>query len=96
MGIDEEVHGTGEPQGQLDHVQNGLVLVEPHVMIRDRHGLESNRFGVLEERIRSPHILQPLHLQQPVPAGHILWQSQSIVLPRLRKEDVRRICLKWV
>lgn len=60
--IDEKVHGAGEAQRQLDHVEDRLVLVQPHVVIRHGHRLEGDRLGVLKERVRSPHILQPLDL----------------------------------
>ena len=33
----------------LDHVEDGSVLVEPHVVIRYCHGLESDFFGVFEK-----------------------------------------------
>lgn len=54
----------------LDHVQNSLVLIEPHVVIWNGHCLESDGFGVLEEWIRSPHIFEPFHLQQ----SEIVWK----------------------
>lgn len=33
----------------LDHVENGLVLPEPNVVVGDRHRLESDAFGILKE-----------------------------------------------
>ena len=33
----------------LDHIENGLVLVEPDVMIRYCHGLKSDTLGIFEE-----------------------------------------------
>lgn len=47
----------------LYHIQNGFILVQPHVMIRYCHSLKSNRFGIFEKRIWSPHILQPVHFK---------------------------------
>lgn len=91
MGIDQEVHGAGQPQRQLHHVQDRLVLVQPHVVVGDGHRLERDRLGVLEERVRPPHVLEPLDLQQPVLGGHVLRQPQPVVLPGLREEDVRRV-----
>lgn len=88
MWIDEKVHGTGEAQGELDHVEDCLVLVQPHVVVGNGHCLEGHGLGILEERVGAPHILKPLHLQQSVATGHVLGQSQAVVFPRLRKEDV--------
>lgn len=94
--IDEEVHGTGQAERQLDHVEDRLVLVQPHVVIGNGHCLECHRLGVLKERIWTPHVLQPLDLEQSVAAGHVLRQAEAPVLPRLGEEDVRRVGLKGV
>lgn len=48
-------------QPSLDHVQNGLVFVEPHVVVGYRHGLKDDGLGVLEEGIGPPHVFQPVH-----------------------------------
>lgn len=57
MRVDQEVHRAREPQSQLDHVQYGLVLVQPDVVIGDGHRLEGHRLCVLEERVWTPHVL---------------------------------------
>jgi hypothetical protein len=49
----------------LDDVENSLVLVQPQVMVGYCHGLERDLFGIFEVRIRPPHALQPLDVQQP-------------------------------
>lgn len=94
MRIDEKVHGTGEAQCQLDHVEDRLVLVQPHVVIRDGHCLKGHGFGVLKKRVRTPHILQPIHFQESIAAGHVFGQSQAVVFPGLREEDVCCVSLK--
>lgn len=33
MRVDKEVHGAGKSESQLDHVQDRLIFVKPHVMI---------------------------------------------------------------
>lgn len=86
--IDDEVHRARQSQRQLHHVQDGFVFVQPHVVIGDGHCLESHRLGVLEEGVRSPHVLQPLHFEQAVFGGHILGQSKAVVFPGLGEENV--------
>lgn len=73
--IDEEVHGTGESQCELDHVEDRLVLVQPQIVVGNGHRLKGDRFGVLEKGVWAPHILQPLHLQQAIVTGHVLGQT---------------------
>ena len=41
----------------LDHVHDLLALVEPQVMVGDRHPLEGDSFGILEEGVWSPNLL---------------------------------------
>ena len=41
----------------LDHVHDLLALVEPQVMVGDRHPLEGDSFGILEEGVGSPNLL---------------------------------------
>ncbi|GIY03701.1 uncharacterized protein CDAR_526941 [Caerostris darwini] len=78
----------------LDHVENGFVAVQPDVMVGYRHFLESDPLGVLEERIGSPHLLEPANGKQAVLRSHVLWQLQPVILPALRHKDVGHICLK--
>jgi len=89
--VDGKVHDAGQFEGQLDHVEYRLVLVQPHVVIGYGHRLKGHRFGVLEKRIWTPHILQPVHLQQSVLLRHILRQSQAVILPSLGEEHIRHI-----
>lgn len=91
MRVNRKIHRTRQPQRQLDHIQNRLILVQPHVMIRNRHRLERHRFRILKKRIRSPHVLQPINLQQTILLRHILGQPQPMILPRLGEKYVRRI-----
>lgn len=78
----------------LDHVEDSPVRVEPYVVVGDGHLLECDPFGVLEEGVWSPHALQPPDGQQPVLGRHVVRKSQSMVVPRLRHEDVRYIRLQ--
>jgi hypothetical protein len=47
----------------LNHVQDGLVLVQPHIMIRNCHCLKRYRLRILEEGVWPPHILQPIYFK---------------------------------
>lgn len=94
MRVDDEVHRARKPQRELHHVQNRLVLVQPHVMIGDCHRLERHRLGVLEERVRPPHVLQPFDLQQAVLRRHVLRQPQPMIFPRLCEENVGGVSLE--
>jgi hypothetical protein len=65
-GIRPTVRSTKHNQWHLlDDVENSFVLVQPQVMVGYCHGLERDLFGIFEVRIRSPHALQPLDVQQP-------------------------------
>lgn len=57
---------TFERAHLLDHIQDCLVLVQPHVVIWYCHRLEGDGFGVFEKRVRSPHVFEPVYLQQSV------------------------------
>jgi hypothetical protein len=48
----------------LDHVQDAFVLVQPKIMIGNGHLLKSHLFRVLEERVRTPHVIEPGQGQQ--------------------------------
>ena len=43
----------------LDHVEDGVVEVQPEVVVWDGHGLEGDLLCVLEERVGPPDITQP-------------------------------------
>jgi len=60
------------------------------------HFLEGDLFGVFEERVGSPHELEPTDRQQPVLGSHVVWQPQPIVFPALSKENVSGKRLKKV
>lgn len=49
MRVDQEIHGTRQPQRQLHHVQDSLIFVQPHVVIRYGHRLEGDGFRIFEE-----------------------------------------------
>lgn len=94
MRIDEEIHGTGESQGQFDHVKNRLIFVEPHVVIGNGHGLKRDRFGIFKKRIWTPHVFQPFHLQEAILRSHVFGQPKPMVFPRLGEKYICRICLE--
>ncbi|GBM18550.1 hypothetical protein AVEN_47942-1 [Araneus ventricosus] len=80
----------------LDHVQNGLVAVEPYVVVGNGHLLEGDSLGVLEEGVGSPHLLQPAEREKAVLRRHVLRQLQSVVLPALRHENVGHVRLEKI
>ena len=49
----------------LDHVEDGVVEVQPEVVVGDSHGLEGDLLGVLEERVGPPDVAQPRDGQEP-------------------------------
>ena len=62
-------------------------------MVGDGDVLECDLFGVLEERVGSPHLTQPGRGQQSVVGRQIIGKSQPIILPHLREENVGRVRL---
>lgn len=68
MGIPCKNNGTLNKYVLLDHVEDAFILVQPQVVIWDRHGLKCDLLGIFEEGIGSPHFLQPVHFQKP--GGH--------------------------
>ena len=48
----------------LDTVEETLVLVEPDVLVRD-DGVGGDVLGVLEEGVRVPDLVKPLHGEDP-------------------------------
>jgi hypothetical protein len=58
-------------------------------VVRNSHVLEVDSFGVFEERIGSPDLIEPTNRQQSVLAGHVVRQLQSVVLPALSEKYVR-------
>ena len=55
VGITLKLHCTRQKQGEFDHVENGVICIEPDVMIRNGHLLERDLFGIFKERIRPPY-----------------------------------------
>ena len=53
-----------QPTNVLGHVEDRVVSIEQQIVIGYRHRLERDLFGVLEERVRPPDGVQPVHLQQ--------------------------------
>ena len=80
-------------QNLLSHVDEGFVVVEPEIVIGHTHLVEGDFFGVFEEAVGTPEVLQPTHVQIAVLFGHVLRQSQSVVPPTLRQENVRHVSL---
>ena len=48
----------------LDHVEDLLGPVQPHVVVGDGHGLEGDLLRVLEVGVRPPDAVEPLNGQQ--------------------------------
>ena len=48
------------PQNLLDHVEDGLVFPQPDVVVRYRHRLKCDILGVLEKRVWTPDLGEPL------------------------------------
>lgn len=68
-------------------------MVQPQVMIGDAHLMERHFLGVLEEAVRSPDVMKPLHIQNSVVLAHVLRQSEPRIPPTLRQEDVSDVGL---
>lgn len=93
MRIGLELHGAREDQSELGHVEQRLVVVQPEIVIGDAHLMEGDLLGVLEEAVRTPDAVQPVHIQDAVLFAHILGQPQARITPALCKENVRHIGL---
>ena len=68
-------------------------MVEPEVMVRYRHLVEGDLLRVLEEAVRPPDIVQPVHVQYSVLFGHVLREPEPRVPPALRQKYVRDVRL---
>ena len=62
-------------------------------MVGNGHRLEGDLLGVLEERVGTPDPSQPVDREEPILPSHVVWEHESVVLPLLREEHVRRVCL---
>ena len=78
----------------LHHVHYLLAVVQPKVVVGDGHPLKRDLLCIFEEGIRSPDFVEPFHRKQSILRGHICGQLQTVVVPRLSKEYVRRIRLE--
>lgn len=77
----------------LGHVKQCLVVIQPEIMIWYWHLVESNFFCIFEETVRSPDVMQPVHVEYSVIFGHVLWQPQSRIPPTLREKYVGHVRL---
>ena len=77
----------------LGHVDEGLVVVEPKVVVGHAHLVKGDLFGIFEKDVGAPDILQPADVEDSVLLGHVLRQSESMVPPTLGQEDVGHISL---
>ena len=69
------ISSKSNPIYSLDHVENALVLVEPDVVVGNGDVLEGNFLGVLEERVWSPHRVEPGGRQQAVIGRQVIWET---------------------
>lgn len=63
-------------------------------MVWNGHGLKSNLFGILEIGVRSPDSVEPFDWKQLVLSCHVGWQSETMIIPFLAKENIRHISLQ--
>ena len=80
----------------LRHIQQGLIVVQPQVMVGDAHLVESDFLGILEEAVRPPDVVQPVDVENSVILAHVLRQSEPSVSPALCQEDVSDVGLRQV
>lgn len=77
----------------LSHVEQRLVVIKPEIMVRYRHLVKGDLLGVLEEAVRPPDVVQPVHVEYPVILGHVFRQPQPRVPPALREKYVGHVRL---
>lgn len=77
-----------QPTNVLGHVEDRVVSIEQQIVIGYRHRLERDLFGVLEERVRPPDGVQPVHLQQSARCNKEK-KTASDENPSKNKEDPR-------
>lgn len=68
-------------------------MIKPEVVVGDAHFVECDLFGVLEEAVWAPDVVQPLDVQNAVLLLHVLRQAQPGVTPSLCQENVRDVSL---
>lgn len=69
-------------------------MVEPEVVVGHGHLMERHLLCVLEETVRTPDVMQPLDVQNAVLLRHVLRQTQTVVPPALRQEDIGHVGLE--
>ena len=78
----------------LDHVEDGLVVMEPDVVVRDCHLLEGDLFGVFEVGVGLPNVVGPGDGEKPVVGAHVARKPQTVLHPALGEKYVRRVRLQ--
>jgi hypothetical protein len=68
-------------------------VIKPEVVVGDAHFVKCDLFGVLEEAVGSPDVMQPLDVQNAVLLLHVLRQAQPGVTPSLCQENIRDVSL---
>lgn len=62
-------------------------------MIRNRHLMKSNTFGIFKETIWSPNTVQPIDIQNSIIFAHIFRKPQTWITPALCKKNVCHVRL---
>ena len=62
-------------------------------MVGHAYLVEGYLFGVFEEDVGAPDILQPADVEDSVLFRHVVRQSKSMVSPALRQEDIGHVSL---
>lgn len=65
----------------LGHVQQRLIVIKPQVVVGNRHLMERDFLGVLEEAVGPPDRVQPLHVENPILFAHVFRKPQAGVAP---------------
>lgn len=68
-------------------------MIQPEIVVWYWHLVKGNLFCVFEETVRSPDVMQPVHVEYSVLFRHILRQPQSRVPPTLREKYVGHVRL---
>lgn len=56
-------------------------MIEPQIVIGNRHLVKRDFFGVFEEAIRPPDRVQPLHVENPILLTHVFRKPKAGVAP---------------
>jgi hypothetical protein len=68
-------------------------VIKPEVVVGNAHFVKCDLFGIFEEAVGSPDVVQPLDVQNAVLLLHVLRQAQPGVTPSLCQENVRDVSL---